>query len=224
MDAVLNIHGSAAGLSQESTMSSESDDIALLTPTMECSTSFYSSALPANLSRGGSIGLIRSHQRRADAATTITTVNTLSKAKFIFPLRSTKCSFSSSGSSFSWWLTGLFQSTHKWITVDSLITHTPRWTPKAMGYEGLWVMRDDFWCKIRIRWPKKSWVIRDYGLSELWVMRELTVVRQTMSRPDRALTGTHRCLQVQVRLRYTRLWENSNEGFRRGISSLVKNE
>jgi hypothetical protein len=61
-------------------------------------------------------------------------------------------------------------------TVDSLLTHTPRWTPKAMGYEGLlcqWVMRGNlnFWCKITIRWPQKAWVIlvMDYGLSEVWV-------------------------------------------------------
>ncbi|KAF8232561.1 hypothetical protein L208DRAFT_1397199 [Tricholoma matsutake] len=26
-------------------------------------------------------------------------------------------------------------------TVDSLITHTPRWTLQAMGYEGVWGLR-----------------------------------------------------------------------------------
>jgi len=35
-------------------------------------------------------------------------------------------------------------------TVDSLITHTPRWMAKAMGYEGLWGTRERFWCKIRV--------------------------------------------------------------------------
>jgi hypothetical protein len=32
-------------------------------------------------------------------------------------------------------------------TVDSLITHTPMWTAQAMGFEGLLVMRERFWCK-----------------------------------------------------------------------------
>jgi hypothetical protein len=27
-------------------------------------------------------------------------------------------------------------------TVDSLMTHTPRWTPQAMGYEGVWGLRN----------------------------------------------------------------------------------
>jgi len=35
-------------------------------------------------------------------------------------------------------------------TVDSLITHTPWWTALAMRYEGLCVMREPFWCEIRV--------------------------------------------------------------------------
>ena len=42
-------------------------------------------------------------------------------------------------------------------TVDSLIIHTPRWMAKAMGYEGLWGMGE-------------------YGILEVWVMRESTVL------------------------------------------------
>ena len=26
-------------------------------------------------------------------------------------------------------------------TVEPLLTHTPRWSPKSMGYQGLWVRR-----------------------------------------------------------------------------------
>jgi hypothetical protein len=29
----------------------------------------------------------------------------------------------------------------KMNTVDSLITHTPRWTAQGMGYEGVWALR-----------------------------------------------------------------------------------
>ncbi|KAF8231189.1 hypothetical protein L208DRAFT_1061442, partial [Tricholoma matsutake] len=92
-------------------------------------------------------------------------------------------------------------------TVNSLITHTPRWTLQAMGYEGVWGLR-----MVLKKGPKKSgkigknqkkismgygilgsmgygfefpayqlggskilWVMGEYGLSELWVMRESTV-------------------------------------------------
>ena len=27
------------------------------------------------------------------------------------------------------------------VTVEPLLTHTPRWTARAMGYEGLWANR-----------------------------------------------------------------------------------
>ena len=45
-------------------------------------------------------------------------------------------------------------------TVEPLLTHTPRWMARAMGYGGLWVMRGHFWCKITIWFPKKLGVIR----------------------------------------------------------------
>ena len=50
------------------------------------------------------------------------------------------------------------------VTVKPLITHTPWWTAHAMGYEGLWVMRVNFWCEMMIWWLKKLWVMGDYGL------------------------------------------------------------
>jgi hypothetical protein len=58
-------------------------------------------------------------------------------------------------------------------TVDSLLAHTPRWTPKAMGYEGLWVMKDsdDFWCKITIRLDSVAQKIMGY--KGLWVIRAM---------------------------------------------------
>jgi hypothetical protein len=67
-------------------------------------------------------------------------------------------------------------------TVEPLITNTSRWKKRLMGYWRLWVMRGDFWCKndSDFRFLKKLWVIRGYGLTEvwpvLWVMRGSTVL------------------------------------------------
>ena len=49
-------------------------------------------------------------------------------------------------------------------TVDSLLTHSSRWMAWAMGYGGLWVMREHFWCKMTIWFPKKVWVMRPWGV------------------------------------------------------------
>ena len=60
-------------------------------------------------------------------------------------------------------------------TVEPVLTHTPRWMARAMGYWGLWVMRGHFWCKITIWFPKKVWVMRGYGLRQVWVKTGSTV-------------------------------------------------
>ena len=41
-------------------------------------------------------------------------------------------------------------------TVESLITHTPRWTIHTMCYRRLCILRGQFWCK--------TWVVQNLGL------------------------------------------------------------
>ena len=49
-------------------------------------------------------------------------------------------------------------------TVNSLITHTRRWTTQAMGYRGVWVMREQFGCKFGFGSCPKLWGMGEYGL------------------------------------------------------------
>jgi len=45
-----------------------------------------------------------------------------------------------------------------------------------MGYERLWVLRDQFGCKFQIGRCPNLWGIGSYGLREVWVIRVLTVI------------------------------------------------
>lgn len=66
-------------------------------------------------------------------------------------------------------------------TVETLLTHTPRWRVQAMGYERLWVIRVRFGWDFGFGGPPKVWVIREYGLSEVWVMGVSTVILWTLN-------------------------------------------
>ena len=60
---------------------------------------------------------------------------------------------------------------------------------RAMGYERLWIMRGHFWCKIKIWFPKKVWVMRGYGLWVVWVKRYIQIewpLHQNSTRLDGA--------------------------------------
>ena len=49
-------------------------------------------------------------------------------------------------------------------TVNSLITHTPRWTTQAMGYGGIWAMREQFGRKFGFGSCPKLWGMGKYSL------------------------------------------------------------
>ena len=52
---------------------------------------------------------------------------------------------------------------------------------QAMGYERIWGMKGQFWCKFEFCISQKVWVKRVYELREVWVKRGLTVVTVYMS-------------------------------------------
>lgn len=49
-------------------------------------------------------------------------------------------------------------------TVDSVITHTSRWTPKAMGYRRVWVITEDFGGDLGVRWIPNPMGYGLYGI------------------------------------------------------------
>jgi len=53
------------------------------------------------------------------------------------------------------------------ITVEPLISHTPRWIARAMGYERLWVLRGQLGSKFQFGSGLNLWGMEGYGL---WVM------------------------------------------------------
>jgi len=69
----------------------------------------------------------------------------------------------------------LTQPSHSNSTVEPLISHTPRWIARAMGYERLWVLRGRFGCKFQFGSGLNLWGMGDYGLWEVWIMRVSTV-------------------------------------------------
>ena len=60
-------------------------------------------------------------------------------------------------------------------TVEPALTHTPRWMAQAMGYERLWAIAGQFWCKFRFGGGPNLWVMGVYGLLQVWVMTGSTV-------------------------------------------------
>jgi len=48
-------------------------------------------------------------------------------------------------------------------TVEPLISHTPRWIARAMGYERLWVLRGQFGCKFQFGSGQNLWGMGGYG-------------------------------------------------------------
>jgi len=59
-------------------------------------------------------------------------------------------------------------------TVEPLISHTPRWIARAMGYERLWFYRGQFSCKFQFGSGLNLGGMGGYGLWELCVMRVST--------------------------------------------------
>ena len=53
-------------------------------------------------------------------------------------------------------------------TVESLISHTPRWIAQAVGYQGLWALRGQFGDKFQFGSGPNPWVMvvayERYGL------------------------------------------------------------
>jgi len=70
----------------------------------------------------------------------------------------------------------LFKLSRYPYTVETLLTHTPRWRVQPMGYVRLWVIRMWFGWNFWFGGPPRVWVIGDYGLSEVWVMGVSTVI------------------------------------------------
>jgi len=66
-------------------------------------------------------------------------------------------------------------------TVEPLISHTPRWIARAMGYERLWVLRGQFGSKFQFGSGLNLWGMEGYGLWEVWVMRVSTVLDRLFS-------------------------------------------
>ena len=62
-----------------------------------------------------------------------------------------------------------------------------------MGYWRLWVITGRFWCKMTIWYPENVWVIRGYGLRQVWVKRGSTVpiTKHLVSMVDRNANSCH---------------------------------
>ncbi len=68
--------------------------------------------------------------------------------------------------------------TRLWLylyTVDSVITHTPLFPLGAMGYEGVWVQREEIKGNLYFGRRTNLWVTGVYVLIEVWVITEPTV-------------------------------------------------